>query len=188
MLAGAMEAGTEAAGKGITVIAAKKDIEVQAQSDTLQLASKKDMLIESTSSYLDIASPKKISLSVSGGANITLEGGNIIFQCPGTITVLAGHKSFIGPVKVPYPLPPMPRVSLPPGQYAIHYQFLDKINEQPLAEHRYRIETRDGQVFEGVTDKDGWTELIVTPQAAIAEAWAAEFPTRMDPISRGDPI
>lgn len=112
MLAGAIAPGSEAAGKGLTIIAAKKDVEVQAQSDTLQLAAQKDVLIESTSSYLDIASPKKISLSVSGGANITIEGGNIIFQCPGTITVLAGHKSFIGPANVPYSFRPMPKFPL----------------------------------------------------------------------------
>ncbi|HSW08871.1 type VI secretion system Vgr family protein [Aquabacterium sp.] len=112
LLAGAIEPGTEAAGKGLTMIAAKGDIEVQAQSNALQLAAKDDVLIESVRSFLDIASPKKISLSVAGGANITLEGGNIVIQCPGTIRVLAGKKSFLGPSNVPYPLPVMPKQPL----------------------------------------------------------------------------
>ncbi|NUP87276.1 MAG: type VI secretion protein, partial [Burkholderiaceae bacterium] len=36
-------------------------------------------------------------------------GGNITVQCPGTITVLAGHKSFLAPGVVNYALPLMPR-------------------------------------------------------------------------------
>ncbi|MBI5256143.1 MAG: type VI secretion system tip protein VgrG [Burkholderiales bacterium] len=111
MLAGAIEPGDEAAGKGLTIIAAKKKLEVQAQSDRLHLAAQKDVLVESVGSFLDIASPKKISLSVAGGANITIDG-NITIQCPGTITVLAGHKSFLAPGNVPYPLPRMPKQTL----------------------------------------------------------------------------
>ena len=48
-------------------------------------------------------------MRVSGGASITIEGGHIIHACPGTFTVLAGHKSFLAAALVRYPLPPMPR-------------------------------------------------------------------------------
>jgi type VI secretion system secreted protein VgrG len=109
MLAGAIGPGKEAAGKGITVIAAKKDIEIQAQSDTMQIAAKGDILIESENGHIDFAAAKRIILRVSGGASITIEGGNIIHACPGTFTVRAGHKSFLGGAIVRYPFQPMPR-------------------------------------------------------------------------------
>jgi type VI secretion system secreted protein VgrG len=112
VLAGAVGPGQEAAGKGLTLVAAKKDLEVQAQSDRLQLAAQKDVLIESERAHVDFAAAKKISLSVAGGANITIEGGNIVVQCPGTITVLAGHKSFLGASRVDYQLPRLPKVAL----------------------------------------------------------------------------
>ncbi|NRF68152.1 type VI secretion system tip protein VgrG [Aquincola sp. S2] len=112
MLAGAVGPGKEAAGKGLTLIAAKKDIEIQAQSDRLQLAAHQDVLVESERAHVHFAAAKKISLSVAGGANITIEGGNIVVQCPGTITVLAGHKSFVGPSSVSYQLPRMPKAPL----------------------------------------------------------------------------
>jgi type VI secretion system secreted protein VgrG len=108
MLAGAEKPGTQAAGKGFTLISAEGPIDIQAQNDTLQIAAEHDLLMESEHGHLDFASPKRISLTTGGGANITIEGGNITVQCPGTITVLAGHKSFVAPGVVNYALPQMP--------------------------------------------------------------------------------
>ena len=48
-------------------------------------------------------------MRVAGGASITIEGGNITHACPGTFTVLAGHKSFLGPARVSYRMPSLPR-------------------------------------------------------------------------------
>jgi type VI secretion system secreted protein VgrG len=44
----------------------------------------------SANAHIDWAAAKKISLSTAGGANITIEGGNITVQCPGKIKVHAG--------------------------------------------------------------------------------------------------
>ena len=106
VLAGAVGAGTQAAGKGITLIAGKGDIEVQAQSDTLQIAAKNDVTIQSANAHIDWAAAKKIVLATAGGANITIEGGNITVMCPGKITVRASQKSFVGPEAHRYPLDP----------------------------------------------------------------------------------
>jgi type VI secretion system secreted protein VgrG len=45
---------------------------------------------------VNIAAAKKLVLAVSGGASITIEGGNFTAQCPGKITVKAGVKSMVG--------------------------------------------------------------------------------------------
>ena len=108
MLAGAIKPGTEAAGKGLTLIAGKGDIEAQAQADRMQVAAKNDVSIQSQSAHIDWAAAKKITLSTAGGANITIEGGNITVQPPGTINILAATKSFVGPERVEYPLPTPP--------------------------------------------------------------------------------
>jgi type VI secretion system secreted protein VgrG len=47
-------------------------------------------------------------LTTAGGANITIEGGNITVMCPGKITVRAGTKSFVGPERATYPMPQLP--------------------------------------------------------------------------------
>jgi len=36
-------------------------------------------------------------LATSGGAGITLEGGQLTVQCPGKVTVRAGQKAMVGP-------------------------------------------------------------------------------------------
>jgi type VI secretion system secreted protein VgrG len=108
VLAGAVAPGDKAAGKGITLIAGQGDIEVQSQADTLQVAAKQDVSIQSKTAHIDWAAAKRIVLSTAGGASITLEGGNIIVECSGTITVKAGTKSFVGAERQQYGLPLMP--------------------------------------------------------------------------------
>lgn len=109
MLAGAVQAGTEAAGKGITLIAAQGDTQIQAQSDSLQIAAKQQLSIQSETANIDWAAAKKITLATAGGASIVIEGGNITVMCPGTIMVQASSKSFSGPAGVNYSLPLLPK-------------------------------------------------------------------------------
>jgi uncharacterized protein (DUF2345 family) len=40
---------------------------------------------------------------------VTIEGGNITVECPGTLTIKAGKKSFVGPETVRRYLPDLPR-------------------------------------------------------------------------------
>ncbi|MBZ8142805.1 type VI secretion protein [Rubrivivax gelatinosus] len=108
VLAGAVKPGEQAAGKGITLIAGQGDISVQAQSDTMRVAAKQDVSIQSASAHVDWAAAKKIHFATAGGARITLEGGNIIVECPGKISVWAGKKSFTGPQQASYAMPQMP--------------------------------------------------------------------------------
>lgn len=106
MLAGAVKAGE--GGVGLQMIAARDDIDVQAQADTLDVQARDDVHVVSANAHVDWAAAKRISLSTADGANITIEGGNITVQCPGKITVHAGKKSFAGPASLNYPLPQMP--------------------------------------------------------------------------------
>ena len=58
--------------------------------------------------FRSIAAAKKVTIATAGGASITIESGQISVKCPGTITVHAGSKSFVGPGAVSYALPVMP--------------------------------------------------------------------------------
>ncbi|GGZ05402.1 hypothetical protein GCM10007388_43900 [Pseudoduganella plicata] len=106
VLGGAVAPGTD--GIGVQVISAKDAIDVQAQADTLTVQARDDVNVISANSFIDFAAAKSISLSTAGGANITVNGGNITVQCPGTILIKAGKKSFVGPHSIDYPLPAMP--------------------------------------------------------------------------------
>ncbi len=96
-------------GVGLQLITAKDDIDVQAQGDELKVQARDEVNVISANAHIDWAAAKKISLSTAGGANITIEGGNITVQCPGKIKVHAGKKSFLPPDKMNYPMPALPQ-------------------------------------------------------------------------------
>ncbi|MFC5461528.1 type VI secretion system Vgr family protein [Massilia niabensis] len=107
VLGGAVKAGE--GGVGLQLIAAKDAIDIQAQGDELKVQARDEVNVISANAHIDWAAAKRISLSTAGGANITIDGGNITVQCPGKIKVHAGKKSFTDPAKLAYDLPALPR-------------------------------------------------------------------------------
>jgi len=108
MLGGAAKPGEKATGTGASFIAAQGEIDIQAQAGTLQVAAKNDVSVHSAKAHIDWAAARRISLSTTGGANITIEGGAVTVQCPGKIAVRAGKKSFTGPQTLDTALPDLP--------------------------------------------------------------------------------
>ncbi len=107
LLAGAVAAGDD--GSGIKLFAGQGDVELQAQSDELTLAAKELVKLVSADSGIDLAAAKSIVLCTEGGASLTLEGGNVSFECPGTISMKSGSKEFGGPEKMTFPLLAFPK-------------------------------------------------------------------------------
>ena len=107
VLGGAVKAGE--GGIGLQMIAAKDAINIQAQASTLSVQARDEVNVVSANAHIDWAAAKSISLSTAGGANITIDGGNITVQCPGKITIHAGKKSFLGPERRSMPMPELPR-------------------------------------------------------------------------------
>ncbi|SPC18163.1 type VI secretion system Vgr family protein [Cupriavidus taiwanensis] len=105
-------AGLSSAGDGnvgLQLTAGQGDIDLQAQHDLLKLAAREDLTIVSANMNVDFAAAKRIRIATAGGASITMEGGNITFECPGPITYKASKRTFEGPESTPYPLPQFPR-------------------------------------------------------------------------------
>jgi uncharacterized protein (DUF2345 family) len=96
-------------GIGLQLIAAKDAIDIQAQADELKVQARDEVNVISANSHIDWAAAKRISLSTAGGANITIEGGNITVQCPGKIAVHAGKKTFGASTQLKYKLPILPQ-------------------------------------------------------------------------------
>jgi uncharacterized protein (DUF2345 family) len=107
LLAGAVGAGDGDA--GIKLYAGQGDIDMQAQSDSMTFAAKELVRLISANSHIDFAAAKSITLCTEAGASVTIEGGNITFACPGTISIKASSKSFTGPERTGYALPMFPR-------------------------------------------------------------------------------
>ena len=149
VLGGAVKAGEE--GLGLQLVAAKDAIDMQAQADELKLQARDEVNVISANAHIDWAAAKKISLSTAGGANITIEGGNITVQCPGKIKVHAGKKSFSEPGDMNIDLPTLPRSTM---HFDEKFQVLDSAGD-PIKNMRYSIRKQEGGKVEGVTDENG---------------------------------
>ncbi|SEF73681.1 type VI secretion system Vgr family protein [Marinobacterium lutimaris] len=97
---------------GIKLFAARGKVEVQAQSDTMELTAEKDMKITSTEGRVEINADKGILLS-SGGGYIRIEGGNIDIHCPGMIDVKGAQHAFSGPQEMYVGKPELPQADEP---------------------------------------------------------------------------
>jgi type VI secretion system secreted protein VgrG len=107
VLGGAVKPGE--GGVGLQMIAARDAIDIQAQGDELKVQARDEVNVISANAHIDWAAAKRISLSTAGGANITIEGGNITVQCPGKIVVNAGRKTCNAPERMNYKLPILPQ-------------------------------------------------------------------------------
>ncbi|SOZ14417.1 conserved hypothetical protein; putative VGR-RELATED PROTEIN [Cupriavidus taiwanensis] len=90
-------AGLSSAGEGnvgLQLTAGQGDVDLQAQHDLLKLAAREDLTIVSANMNVDFAAAKRIRIATAGGAAITIEGGNITFECPGPITYKAAQRKF----------------------------------------------------------------------------------------------
>jgi len=153
VLGGAVKAGE--GGLGLQMLAAKEAIDIQAQGDELRVQARDEVNVISANAHIDWAAAKRISLSTAGGANITIEGGDILVQCPGKVQVNAGRKSFAGPATIGSDLPKLPRGTL---QFDERFQLTDPAGD-PLANVRYSIAKEGGGIIEGVTDAEGMIPL-----------------------------
>ncbi|MDE2430889.1 MAG: DUF2345 domain-containing protein, partial [Burkholderiales bacterium] len=151
-LAGAIQAGNEAVGKGLSVIAAQGDIDMQAQAGPAQIASKQALEIKSANGAINIASAKKVTLAVAGGASITIEGGSFTAQCPGKIMVQAGKKSMVGGGSINYTMPELPGSKLFAGAFVVNDS-----NGRPVEGQAYVMTLPNGEQRSGVTDAHGKT-------------------------------
>jgi uncharacterized protein (DUF2345 family) len=174
ILAGAIKAGSGAAGTGITMVAAEGPINVQAQADTLQIAAKNDVQMISVTDQIDFAAAKSIELRTAGGAAIIIDASGVRTTCPGVITVKAGTKSFVGPGSLGFGLPSLPATE--PGEFDRFFKLRWASTEAPMAHWRYRITKANRDVVEGVTDAEGNTTLDKAdwPQVSKVEFLGAE--------------
>jgi type VI secretion system secreted protein VgrG len=81
---------------GIKLFAGKGKVELQAQSDNIEITADKTVKVVSTADAVDVSAQKEITLR-AGGATIRLSGGNIYVHAPGTVEVKGAQHVFDGP-------------------------------------------------------------------------------------------
>lgn len=140
----------------VKLIAAKGKVQVQAQSDAMEISADKDVTITAAKGVVHVAADQEVLLT-SGGAYIRLKGGNIEVHAPGTISVKGARHEFSGPARLTTPvgLPIFP-------EHDESLTFVDEVTKKPLTGKPYEVHMENGWIFKGVTDGKGKTERINT--------------------------
>ncbi|MDD1965958.1 type VI secretion system tip protein VgrG [Pseudomonas putida] len=93
---------------GLSLISGAGPLDVQAQHDDIKVLAQGELKLMSLNAETELAAGKAISIKVDGGASLTIEGGNITFACPGTMTLHAAEHLFEPGIAVPYEVPQFP--------------------------------------------------------------------------------
>ena len=138
----------------IKLFSGKGKVEIQAQSNSIELTAQKDIKILSTQQKIEIAASKVITLT-AGGAYIKLAGGNVDIHAPGKVSIKGGMKVFSGPDSMSYAIPELPSYG---SISSLRWQALSPETGRPIAGIAYQI-IKDGQVIkEGASSQDGRTD------------------------------
>jgi type VI secretion system secreted protein VgrG len=95
---------------GMKLFAAKGKVEIQAQSDNIELVAQKTVRVLSATEKIEAAAKQEILLT-SGGAYIRIKDGNIEIHAPGKIDIKGSQHSFAGPASMGYALPSLSSLS-----------------------------------------------------------------------------
>jgi uncharacterized protein (DUF2345 family) len=184
LLAGAIKPGE--GNTGIRLIAARDDIDLQAQSDEMKFQAKQEMKLVSANAHIDFAAAKKVHLAVQGGASITIDGG-ITVQCPGTITVHASKKKFSGPAQMSHSLPQFP-YGVMRDAYSNRLDVYGLFAPQDFQSISYTAKFSNGRISGGALDEHGRSAQIYTGSGDKVEVLAGPSQDEWDLIFDYDEI
>ncbi|MGO2340994.1 MAG: DUF2345 domain-containing protein, partial [Psychrobacter sp.] len=139
----------------------KDNIMLSAHTGKLEATAKQDVNMSSSTKEVEVVATNKITLT-AGGASITLDGGDITIAAM-QFTEKAGKHSRDGGGMDGLSLAGLPSIipekkTLMDGVYNLAYQFINDEKEPYANTHYTAINKRTGEEFNGVTDKDGWSE------------------------------
>ncbi|MEO9384679.1 DUF2345 domain-containing protein, partial [Chromobacterium phragmitis] len=152
----------------LKLIAAKGKVQVQAQSDAMELTADKDVTITSCKNVITVAAKEEILLTCGGGY-IRIAGGNIEVHCPGQVSVKGASHNLSGPTSLSQSVVDLPREK---GQYDQKFKIQWQGLDIPASNLPYRLKTLDGKMlFEGITNDIGETSLSRSqvPEGVIIE-------------------
>ncbi|SMF13095.1 hypothetical protein SAMN02745746_01458 [Pseudogulbenkiania subflava DSM 22618] len=154
----------------LKLIAAKGMVQVQAQSDAMELTADKDVAITSCKGKVVISAKQDILLT-SGGGYIKLSGGNIDIHCPSTVSIKGADHALSGPASLDLPLPVMPPNEPCRGSFKIW-----RTPERLLKNRRYWLVADNGSEISSKLGDDGQTGILGTPEMAQMTLHIAELP------------
>ncbi|WP_227562200.1 DUF2345 domain-containing protein, partial [Acinetobacter bereziniae] len=140
-----------AAQGGIKAIAAQSKVEIQAQSDALNVFAKLGITISSTDDKVVISSPKEVVIT-GGSSQIALNNSGIFPKTGGKFEVNAGQHSFEGGKSAKLNLPILPALTFPKNRLEFRKLYADST---PSPNVPFTIHLPDGSTQKGKTDVNG---------------------------------
>lgn len=155
-----------AAQNGISAIAAKGKIDIQAQDDAIELIARKVIQIISTEDNIALTSAKEIILT-AGGSQIKINGSGVLITTGGKFESKAAQHVFNGGAVVNAQLPEMPKS----GLFSRRFDFKNLIEAELLSEgFKYKIINKSKNIeYTGTLDQEARTERIFSDSADHVE-------------------
>ncbi|TDR26460.1 DUF2345 domain-containing protein, partial [Hydromonas duriensis] len=140
---------------GIKLFAAKGPVEIQAQSDNIEVIAEKIIKIISAKKSIEIAAKEEV-LITAGGSYIRINKSGIEEGTPGQWKAWAADHDLPGPKALPYKMPKFE------GDFSHQFEIKNENTGKLLSNLPYFIECGNGLTFSGITDENGLTERVVT--------------------------
>jgi type VI secretion system secreted protein VgrG len=136
---------------GMKLFAAKGKVEIQAQSDNVEVVAQKTVKLLSATEKIEAAAKQEILLT-SGGAYIRLKDGNIEIHAPGKIDIKGIQHSFTGPTS-------LDKTYNMEGKKAdMRVRYVDADGNVPHGEP-IKLASEDGTIHNVTLDSNGKGEL-----------------------------
>ncbi|HFP7023495.1 TPA: type VI secretion system Vgr family protein [Acinetobacter baumannii] len=148
-----------AAQQGARLYAGNGKVEIQAQADGADLIARKGVQIISTEDRIEITASKEVVIT-SGSSQIKINSSGIFPVTGGKFEVKAGQHLFTSGASVSANTPQLPVLG-ELNQHNLRYLLKDK-EGIPFAHHKYIAFMPNGKKLEGITDENGYTQLIKT--------------------------
>ncbi|MNP42595.1 hypothetical protein D3C76_1363730 [compost metagenome] len=143
--------------EGISAIANRGKVLVQAQEDDITVNAQKNLHLSAAEGEAVITAPT-IRLVADDGSYIKI-GGGVEIGSQGKVIVHASEHDWVGPNTDSAPLPAFTRD--PAAQrLAFHYPGHADDSVRMAVDHAYQIKLEDGSTVQGLTDASGLTEHV----------------------------
>jgi type VI secretion system secreted protein VgrG len=149
---------------GMKLFAGKGKVEIQAQSDNVEVTAQKAVKVVSATDRIEIAADQGILLT-SGGAYILVKDGNVDIHAPGKIDVRGASHSFSGPTSTNFVMPHLPQGVAAPTD--LEFRLVDPYG-RPSPGVEYKVTLSNGSEKHGVLDADGYAKVSGVPAGTNA--------------------
>ncbi|MDW5416629.1 type VI secretion system tip protein TssI/VgrG [Iodobacter sp. CM08] len=140
-------------------IAAKGQLQMQAQSDDIEITGDKNVKLTAIKGK-GLFNAKQEILLTAGGAYIRIKDGKIELHAPGKVSIKGGSHDWGGPAKQDSDFPFMPKPENKDNWIELNYGYNDL---EPVKGAPFKLKYPDGTEINGVLDEKGFARVQGVP-------------------------